>query len=260
MKEVVLNKKKVVLYDDIEDMPIANFQKYNKYLLIDSGIGSDSNDIDSHISKIAKFIKNDDKGKALQELQNMRQNIYMINSHISPKYMAFAALIKSIDGKEVANLSDDNLKAILKELQAVKHSVIAKMLQAIKKKVSEELELYFPGDFGNPKANVIYNRQKEKALLMLDSIITGRNHDEEEQRLDDAIFRMYYPKNFIGKSSVEITYDKQFEETRLMLSQEGHIADVRAMTVLQFYSAVGAIKKQAELKSKLYKKHKIKKR
>lgn len=134
MKEVVLNNKKVLLYDDIEDMPIVNFQKYNKYLLIDSGIGSDSNDIDSHIMKIAKFIKSDDKGKALQELQNMRQNMYMITSNISPKYMAFASLIHSIDGKELTDLSDTNLKAVIESLQKVKHSRIIKILEGIKKK------------------------------------------------------------------------------------------------------------------------------
>jgi len=49
-------------------MPIVNFQKYNKYLLIDSGIGSDADDIDAHITRVAKFIKAI-MPKSLQELQ-----------------------------------------------------------------------------------------------------------------------------------------------------------------------------------------------
>lgn len=110
MKSLLINKKIVRVYDSIDEMPIINFQKYNKYLLIDSGIGSDADDIDAHIVKIAKYIKSNNNRKALQELQNMRQNIYMVNSEISPKYLAFAALIYSIDGKKVDDLSDDGLK------------------------------------------------------------------------------------------------------------------------------------------------------
>ena len=110
MRTLIVNKKVIRVYDGIDEMPIVNFQKYNKYLLIDSGIGSDSDDIDAHIVKVARYIKANDSKKALQELQNMRQNMYMVNNEISPKYLAFAALIHSIDGKELNDLSDDGLK------------------------------------------------------------------------------------------------------------------------------------------------------
>ena len=149
MKNLLINKKVVQVYDSIDEMPIVNFQKYNKYLLIDSGIGSDADDIDAHITCIAKFIKANNNKKALQELQNMRQNMYMVNNEISPKYLAFAALIHSINGKETNDLSDDGLKALLKELKEVKHSVIVELLLWLKKKVTFELETYFPGDFVN---------------------------------------------------------------------------------------------------------------
>ena len=82
MKSLLINKKIVRVYDSIDEMPIVNFQKYNKYLLIDSGIGSDADDIDAHIVKIAKFIKANNNKKALQELQNMRQNMYMTELYL----------------------------------------------------------------------------------------------------------------------------------------------------------------------------------
>ena len=56
MKNLIVNKKVVRVYDSIDEMPIVNFQKYNKYLLIDSGIGSDADDIDAHITRVAKSI------------------------------------------------------------------------------------------------------------------------------------------------------------------------------------------------------------
>lgn len=135
MKSLLINKKIVRVYDSIDEMPIVNFQKYNKYLLIDSGIGSDADDIDAHIVKIAKFIKANNNKKALQELQNMRQNMYMVNNEISPKYLAFAALIHSIDGKEVNDLSDDGLKKLLHDLKDIKHSKVIDFLFWLKKKV-----------------------------------------------------------------------------------------------------------------------------
>lgn len=134
MRTLALKNKIIKVYDSIDEMPIVNFQKYNKFLLIDSGIGSDADDIDAHIVKIAKFIKSKDDKKAFQELQNMRQNMHMVNNEISPKYLAFAALIHSINGKEVKDLSDDNLKSIISSINSVKHSVIVDFLLSIKKK------------------------------------------------------------------------------------------------------------------------------
>lgn len=135
MKTLNIGKKTVRMYDSIDEMPIVNFQKYNKYLLIDSGIGSDLDGIDGHVMKLAKLVQAGDKAKALQELQNMRQNLYMVVSGISPKYMAFAALVHSVDGKEVPDLSDDGLKELLGQLQDVKHGVVVEFIYGLKKKL-----------------------------------------------------------------------------------------------------------------------------
>ncbi len=255
MKNLIINKKIVRVYDSIDEMPIINFQKYNKYLLIDSGIGSDADDIDSHIVKIAKFMKSGNNKKALQELQNMRQNLYMINSEISPKYLAFAALIHDIDGKEVTDLSDDNLKLILAELNEVKHSALVDFMARLKKKVTTELEMYFPEDFTSPKEKEAYDRLKNRTLLVLDSVINGTDNSEQIEAIDTAIVNMQTPKTFIGSDSVEIKYDKQFESTCLLISQKTNM-DAKKMTVLQFYNAVYNIKQQAEAESKSLKKYK----
>lgn len=255
MKSLLINKKIVRVYDSIDEMPIVNFQKYNKYLLIDSGIGSDADDIDAHIVKIAKFMKAGNNKKALQELQNMRQNMYMVNSEISPKYLAFVALIHDIDGKEVTDLSDDNLKALLKEIKTVKHSTIIDFLVWLKKKVTFELETYFPGDFVNPKEKEAYDKLKNRTLLVLDSIINDNDNTEQIELIDMMMVNMHTPKVFIGSDSVEVKYDKQFESTCLLIAQKTSM-DARKMTVLQFYNAVDNIKQQAEAESKSLKKHK----
>lgn len=255
MKSLLINKKIVRIYDSIDEMPIINFQKYNKYLLIDSGIGSDADDIDAHIIKIAKFIKANNSKKALQELQNMRQNMYMVNSEISPKYLAFAALIYSIDGKEVNDLSDDGLKKLLQDLKDIKHSKVINFLLWLKKKVTNELETYFPGDFVNPKEKEAYDRLKNRTLLVLDSIINNTDNTKQIESIDTMMLNMHAPKVFIGSESVEVKYDKQFESTCLLIAQKTNM-DARKMTVLQFYNAIDNIKAQAEAEAKSLKKHK----
>lgn len=258
MKNLLINKKIVRVYDSIDEMPIINFQKYNKYLLIDSGIGSDADDIDAHIVKIAKFIKANDNKKALQELQNMRQNIYMVNNEISPKYLAFAALIYSIDGKEVNDLSDDGLKKLLQDLKNIKHSKVIDFLLWLKKKVTNELEIYFPGDFVNPKEKEAYDKLKNRTLLVLDSIINDTDNTGQIELIDTALLNMHVPKVFIGSESIEVKYDKQFESTCLLIAQKTNM-DARKMTVLQFYNAIDNIKAQAEAEAKNLKRNKYKK-
>ena len=89
MKTLNINGKMLKMYDSIDEMPIVNFQKYNKYILIDSGLGSDVDSIDEHLVNLAKLIKTD-KAKAQQELQNLRQTMHLITAGISPKYLAFS--------------------------------------------------------------------------------------------------------------------------------------------------------------------------
>lgn len=255
MKSIIFNNKIIKVYDSIDEMPVVNFQKYNKYLLIDSGIGSDADDIDAHIVKVAKFIKANDNKKALQELQNLRQNMHMVNSEISPKYMAFAALIHSIDGRQVTDLSDENLKSIIEQLKTVKHSKIIEFLMWLKKKVAFELETYFPSDFISPKEKEAYDRLKSRTLLVLETIISNVDNSEQIDSIDSLMLNMQTPKSYIGTESVEVKYDKQFESTCLLISQKTSM-DAKKMTVLQFYNAVENIKQQMEAEAKSVKRRK----
>ena len=94
MRKIVLAKHKVELYDSIDELPIVRFHKYNKMLLIDAGVGSDLSDWDAHMEKVVRYCRLNQPDKAEKEIGNIRQNIYFIQSEISPKHLAFAALVK----------------------------------------------------------------------------------------------------------------------------------------------------------------------
>lgn len=140
MKTIDTGKHVIKLYDSVDELPISAYQRYNKFLLIDAGIGSSVDDFDAHIVKLAKLIGANEREKAAQELQNMRQNLYMINSKISPKYLAFAALIYSVDGKRIEAASDDDYHELLAKIQEIPHGLLTKTLDWLKKKLPTSLK------------------------------------------------------------------------------------------------------------------------
>lgn len=254
MKTVFIKGKKIQLYDSIDEMPIVNFQKYNKCILIDSGLGSDIDSIDNHIVDIAKYVKNGNTKNALQELQNMRQTMHMIVSGVSPKNLAFAALIYSIDGVEQKNLSDEHLQEIMNELNELPFGLFIDLIEKLKKKLSTELELYFPSEFDSAKEKEAYSKLKSRTLLQLKELIDDNDYAKNIAEIDKFLFSLHRPKNFIGKDSDEIRYDKQFESACMMISQKTGL-NAKQMTVLEFYNTLVNIQKQAEIEKKAYKKY-----
>lgn len=259
MREVKVNGHILEIYEGIDELPIVNFQKYNKCLIIDSGIGSDVDSIGDHIVTLAKLIgsgKEEDKIKALTELENMQSNLMMVCSEVSPNNMAFVSLVHKVDGEVVTDLSDTGLKKVLSKIQDVKQSFVVRMLHGLKKNFSNELESYFPGLFFDD------SRQKEaiddmarKAILIYESIIDPEKkdyYDKELSNIERKSLDRYKPKKFRGKSSIEIQYDKQFESSCVLIYQKTS-SDAKKMSVLQYYTTLDIIKKQIEAEQKAYK-------
>lgn len=255
MKTVIIKNHKIKLYDSIDELPIVNFQKYNKCVLIDSGLGSDVDSIDDHIVNIAKYVNSGDKAKALQELQNMRQSMHMIVSKVSPEYMAFAALIHSIDGEEQKDLSDSRLQELIDELNDIPHGTLVDILAGLKKKLSTELEIYFPNEFDNAKEKETYSKLKTRTLLQLQEIIEDVDNSSAIAELDEFFFSLHKPKNFNGKESEEIKHDKQFESACMVISQKANM-NGKKMTVLEFYNTLMNISEQLKAEKKAYSRNK----
>ena len=92
---------------------MARFHRYNKYLLIDSAIGGDMSAFDAHIERVVRYIRQDKRDEAATELDNLRQNVYMILEQTTPRYMSFACLVKEVDGKVMDDLSDEGVRKVL---------------------------------------------------------------------------------------------------------------------------------------------------
>lgn len=244
MKVGKINKHKIEIFDAIDEMPIQRFQKYNKYMLIDSGVGSDLQDILDHIERAKIYIKAN-PAMAVTELENLRQALYLVSEEMSPKYMAFAVLVNKIDGKPADDLSDVGLKKVLETLKDAPKTWIDRILDSVKKKIDRELSLYFPGKFEDATTKQYFDELRSHTLLRLKHIITGEDVEQACKEIEIRLAMLIKPRIFSGKRSAEIAYDKQFEEMCLVLSQNLQVQPQR-MTVLQFYNAFEYLKKQAK--------------
>ena len=75
MKPVNIGKHVVELYDSIEELPVIRYHKYQKYLLVDSGIGATIEDFDKHIEKVRRYCMIGDTSNAQKELENMHSMV-----------------------------------------------------------------------------------------------------------------------------------------------------------------------------------------
>ena len=234
MKNVQIKGMNVELYDSIEDLPIMRFHKYNKMLLVDAGVGSDLSDFDRHIEKVIRYLNSPTPNMATVELENMRQNIYFIQSEVSPRHLAFAVLVKSINGKPRNDLSDDGLQQTMSLFKDVANSEITAHLEAVKKKIDDELRLYFPRLFDDATLKEYYDKLKQRTIVVLRTIIDGRATEADAKEIDDItaeLITYFNPQTFTGSESVEIRHDRQFENMCLILSQNLHV-DPKKFTVL----------------------------
>jgi hypothetical protein len=115
-KAVPRKKHTVIFWDSPEVMPLNRYQAYNRHFMTQIGIGSTYEDCVKHSNRALGYIGSKDYKSASQELKNQKQCIWNALTPYSPKALAGAALIYSIDGAECPNYDDDSLTETLQKL------------------------------------------------------------------------------------------------------------------------------------------------
>ena len=129
-----IGKHTIEMYDTIDELPIVRFHKYQKLLLIDAGVGADIQAFDHRIERVRLFLADGKYEQAAKELGNLRQSVFLIQSELTPRHRAFAALITKLDGKVCDDISDTALEKITAALGDIKESELTARLEAVKKK------------------------------------------------------------------------------------------------------------------------------
>ena len=243
MRELVINKgikrffksTKIVLYDDIDQLSIEQFNKINKYWMLHDNIGSSFVDIDNnHIAKILMVA--DNKDKVVMEVENLRLLIHDIINEVNPSMMAFACLIYSIDGKEITDYSDEGIKNILKKLNdsGLKIGDLKKKMKEVREKIYGDLEMYFPDIFHNVLSTAFWTKMKEKAIKQCDAILTGIEVDLTAA--DRYFSSLFVPRSF-SEGKEELRYDKSFEKNCIMLTSLSN-QPVKKMSTKEYFALI----------------------
>ena len=238
MKEVELNGRKVVLYDSIDELPMVRFHKYNRMLLIDAGIGSDISDLDTHLERVVRYIRKGDNENAAKELENMRQNVWMVMNGQNIRHLSFACLVRSVDGVPCDDLSQEGLQRVLDMLGGAARKDVTEAYGSVKKKIDSELALYFPSLFDDVRTREYYDIMKRLTMTVLEGIRDGETDErrQREQDLSDRLVLFVKPKVFTGHDGVEVRHDKDFESMCLAITKETG-RDAKLMTVMEYYNA-----------------------
>lgn len=250
-----IGKHTVEMYDTIDELPVVRFHKYQKLLLIDAGIGSDINTFDQRIEKARRFIMAGKPEEAQKELENLRQCVFFIQSEVNIQHRAFAALVTKLDGVPCTDLSDDALAAVTEKLNDAPITEVAAQLDAVKKKIDDELMLYFPALFNDSEVKEFYDILRKRTLAILQGIVDGEvdpGKTDAVEKLTTALMTYSHPKLFTGSEGVEVQFDRQFENLCLVLSEQLHV-DPKKYTVLEFYNAFDFVNERAQKAERAHK-------
>jgi hypothetical protein len=132
MKTIEINGQKVEFYSSIKELPIDVRKKFDHYMIQDAGIGSSMEDVDAHLSKAFTFVANDKREDAMEELKNLRLNIFSMIAELNHKSLAFACLVARVDGQGVQDYSAEGLAALVEKLNITEQQVID-ILEEVKK-------------------------------------------------------------------------------------------------------------------------------
>lgn len=245
MKKTKIGRHIVEFYDSIEDLPIARFQKFNKLLLIDSGVGSTVSDLDNHLHRMSKYVEKGQIDNFNKEVDNLRQNFFLIMTELLPKHRAFAALVTRVDDRETTDISDSGLQETFELLSDVAEGEISNAVSEVKKKLDSECSSYFPRIFEDSVSKEYYSKLRDWTLATLEKIQRKKGEDctEINKKIDtlaDELLLFTDPKVFTGKDSVEIELDKTFDSTCMLIAQQLHV-DPTSFTVLRFYNALSYV-------------------
>ena len=104
--------------------------------------------------------------------------------------------------------------------------------------------MFFPSLSSTADTKELYTQLKKEAILILQGVQGKGNFNDEILKIQKYFAGKLKPKSYGGKNGLEIKTIKGFEETCILLSQNGVSDSPKRMTTLSFYQALETIKAQ----------------
>jgi hypothetical protein len=233
----------IELYKSIDALPIGRYQLFQLCLLQDSGIGSTMGDVVEHMSKIDHYITHGLYDHALTERRNLQLNFFSITEKLNYSHLAFACLVKKIDGETIEVDSEGDAEEIVKRLsKRVSHQESQDEIKKKRELFEQEMMLYFPKRYSSVQTSDIEHFSIVKAYL-------ANEFKYLAQEIEYAEYSDNTKKIFLNKKvslldnsrdSQVIFVERSFEKMLLSVQKE-YPSVSRRTTTKQFYAALELI-------------------
>ena len=147
----------------------------------------------------------------------------------------------SVDGKVWEDFSDSGVHKLYEMVMNASELAMARAERGIRERLDEELRDYFPEVFESENKNLL-DYARKRALLQVDEVLNDTDNSAEIAKLGELLSIGYKPMVFDGKESVELQFDKQFEQMCLALSKEFG-GKAKEYSVMEYYSAYERLEK-----------------
>jgi hypothetical protein len=137
MIEIQFGKNnKLKMYRAADELPMKLYSRFQKYLLVENGVGSTIEAIGTHFAKWFELQSHELHKEALEEGKNLYYNFYMVLQEMNVPGLAFCCLVHSVDDIEVVDYSENNLKALTDALSSLglTQKVVEQAIDEVKKK------------------------------------------------------------------------------------------------------------------------------
>jgi hypothetical protein len=114
-----MSENNIILYDCIEKAPIERYLKHNNFMAMAAETGENWEDLTTRIKRSNGYIASDDKQSAFKENSNLLMAFSFIKNEFSPSAMAYAVMVKSIDGIPCDDISESGLLETIKKVSAL---------------------------------------------------------------------------------------------------------------------------------------------
>lgn len=109
---------KLKFIDDANELAADRYKDFQKYQLIDGGVGCTIEDVGDRYGKLFKLLNPKYIKEAQKEAENLYYTHYFIIEKINFKHLSFALLIHSIDDNKIVDYSEENLTKIISYLSS----------------------------------------------------------------------------------------------------------------------------------------------
>ena len=110
--------------------------------MIASEVGETIADYDKRMGRAIVYLKNNDTANAAKELQNCRQGVFNALEEYTPTGLALACMVKSINGKQCDDLTNEGLNSVIDALskQGYTRAHLVANIERLKKKLKMSLK------------------------------------------------------------------------------------------------------------------------